>query len=367
VANDFLIWRGILSCAGIIIKMNARLKKIGICMTAMVVLLIAFTAYKWEVAHQNVALNVAAVKSKRSVSGGVGNAAPEATGLRSEFIGGAQKPRQNRFFSMPPPNVPLREIAGQLKSAADLGDSHASCRLATELARCQILPSRMQSLNSMRAKLSALSVESEEYSNLSNALARLTEKRQSDQIVCAGFENTYGLESWRYLFNAAIGGHVPSMAQFASMPPFNPANNFVGNMDAWVAYKLYANTFLITAANAGDKGAVWNLAEAYAGNSLFLNGGFGLNKIIDVDPYMAAVYAYASLSIPGEQSEMNGKNRLLKQLQKLLSQEQMTNAKANGDSLAATWDLKNSASQNARLDRSLPAAITRSFDKMCDE
>lgn len=223
--------------------------------------------------------------------------------------------------------------------------------------RCKILPDRLDSLNRFKDRLNDETLSSEENSRQRKLYDRLSEKRHNDQKVCTGFVNSEQLEPWRYLFNAALAGHVPSMSQFATMPLISELNS-VRNLEVLAAYSQYASIFLVTAANAGDRSAVWSLAEAYAGDSLFLNGGFGFDRLIEPDPYMATVFSYASLRLPAEQSEINMQRRLLRKLEQKLSPQQMQSAKLTSDAMVARWGIKPPRA---------PDSISRGYDEFCDQ
>ena len=313
-----------------------RFRKVDVWALAVVVSVLAFVAYRWSAAEVSVAIDVAPVKSKPlpttpETSDSQRSEQPRSTNTASVARAAT---RQYNALSLPPRNVQLRDIVGALKRDADSGNYRAACRLAAELQRCKGLQGNSQSLDRLKAERDRSSPESAEYSRLNTTISQQTEKHTRDDIVCDGFENPESLEAWRYVLKAAEGGHVPSMAQFAITPQFN-LFDFPANTEAWTAYKQYASSFLFTAANAGDKGAVMVLASGYAGDPDIP----GL-KLVDVDPFLAAVYTYTSFAFAGERSEINFKNRLLKRLQKVLKPEQLLAAKAQSDSLVAKWPSK---------------------------
>jgi hypothetical protein len=121
---------------------------------------------------------------------------------------------------------------------------------------------------------------------------------------------------------------------------------------------------LLAAANAGDKAAVIHLAEAYAGNSLLPTGDIGGVKFVEVNPFMATVYANAAFSFGGEQSEINARTRLLEQAQKTLTPEQISAAKTQADQIVASW--RHASVTNGQRASPDAKAEPRSFDEMCE-
>jgi hypothetical protein len=335
-------------------------RKIALTLVLAVAILVALGVVKWRQATVAVAEMVSSAEASRA-----GQKSEHETVATPRYAASNSSGRLalSSEIRLPPPNTPLREIINQLKQRGEQGDPYASCRLATELMRCEVLPPRLQSLERMQAKLNGLVVGSEEHLQLSWDVSRFTKKRNIDQHVCANFENTAKLESWRYLFLAALGGHVPSMAQFAALPPFNPATGNL-SLEGLAAYNRYATSFLMAAADAGDRGAVLDLADAYAGNSLFLNGQLGMNSLISVDPFLAAVYAHAY--IPAAQSEQNMKNKLIEQLSKQVSPERMQSAVFQAQALQAAWSKDIQEKSQIQTEQRSSTEI-RSFDKICDQ
>lgn len=323
----------------------------------MAVAVICFL-YRLNVAKTNIAVDAQAAalfnNSNSERRGGVSQQQ-----FRLEKLSNAgNAPRAFANSVLPAPNIPLTSIIDDLLKRSDAGDFRASCRLAAELTRCSLLQQQIQSVKKIQSKLLGAAVDEIEHDRLKRALDHMTIKKDASETVCNGFENTQNLEPWRYLFRAALGGHVPSMAEFVMVPPWSPTD-FVGNLDAWAAYHEYGNMFLTSAANLGDKGAVWYLAELYAGNKMF---PFESYKIVDTDPFLAAKYAYASFAHPGEKSEVNTRNRLLSQLQSKLSMADMLAAKQQGEALASSWP--SSTFDYSKRDRKSTAG--RAADEICE-
>ena len=67
---------------------------------------------------------------------------------------------------------------------------------------------------------------------------------------------------WRPLYEAAIHGHVPSMARFADGTLFNLGKTYAEwDLEAMALYRQHGYDFLVRAANAGDAGALRKLAR----------------------------------------------------------------------------------------------------------
>jgi hypothetical protein len=247
--------------------------------------------------------------------------------------------RQPKTFSgsLPPPNVPLTEIVGLLKAESDAGNYRASCRLGAELLRCDLYPLQLKEIAKLQKNLGSQEIGSEKYFNISKKIDSMQKYVSFDSPVCSGFTNPDKLEAWRFEFIAGLQGHIASKAQFAAAPPMNPIE-FYKNLDAWAAYKEYAPTFLLTAANAGNNRAAWTLARAYAGEtSLPGLGNLGGVELAKPDPYQAAVYAYSLITPESELSAQRSAARLIKEIEQKLTPEKIAAAKSDSAALRSTW------------------------------
>lgn len=251
----------------------------------------------------------------------------------------------------------------ELQADAAQGNYRAACRLATEFMRCKILEYQPARLNKLEEQLKGMDPGAKDYQGLAASLENARAKFARDREVCAGFDVSQTKDAWRYLFQAAMDGHVPSKAMFATSPPWNPFD-FIANVDAWYAYKHHAPRFLLEAANAGHKGALGALARAYAGEDEFMGGvPLGGIRLVEPDAYLAAVYAHAAIRTVQGQSEGNAIRRLLERVSARLTPAQAAAAKVQAESLVASWPAD---AHDYWTRRDPEASKKRSYDEICE-
>lgn len=245
---------------------------------------------------------------------------PMATAARTEF------------GPLPPVDSPVRDIYPGLVRRAHAGDFRASCRLSHELFRCAFLSSYIGHSAGLLERLAKKDDER------SREVERKTKAKMArEEGVCAGFSSSEALPAWQYLFEAAMAGHIPSMARFAIVPPLHPLD--IGSAPlAWQVYRHYAPGFLREAADAGESSAVFTMVDTSMGEPTFASHFIRI-ELVPVDFAVAAKYAHASRTFygMGPKSLYNG---IFKRLSERLSPEEMDLAERQGRELAATWDPK---------------------------
>jgi hypothetical protein len=265
-------------------------------------------------------------------------------------------------YSLPPPNVPLSQLFPLLQQEADAGNPKAACRLGTEVLRCKYSAERDNGRNSTAEALSAAKPGTPEFQEYKSKLASIDAGIERDKAVCAGFKMPENLRPTDYLLKAAQAGHVPSQALYAAIPPSMP-DEFFSNIDAWATYKENAPTYLASAARAGHRASIDQLADEHMGNSFFSVLRLGISRA-SPDQMLAAEYAYlAVMAVPSGEAPSK---RLLGRIAKLeaaMQPEQLSLAKSRA---AATF---NSWSVNGEPPRAwdMPKAPDRDLDFVCEK
>jgi hypothetical protein len=183
---------------------------------------------------------------------------------------------------LPPPDTPLSAALPLLRAAAASGNDAASCRLAIELHNC----AGSESLRSRIAELDRLPAKA--------ATAVLIAKQRADMVATLKACDAVppgDLVPWKLMLDAALRGHVPSMARFGG-GVLSRSSSGEWDLDAIGAYRDHAYDFLRRAAEAGDVEAIQDV-------------GFGLmtysvgTRAIPFDPvrglaYLKALSAHAA-------------------------------------------------------------------------
>jgi len=217
--------------------------------------------------------------------------------------------------SLPPVDTPLKEVVDELEARAARGDNEAACRLSMDLAKCRMLPEARD----LAARELATAARAEPGSIEEGYAARRVSQLQltvaSGEALCAGLDSKRSAQAWRYLLQAANGGHVDSMLRFAIQPPLSESS-FALDIEGWAAYRDHAIPLLERAASLGSSLAVYHLYRGYSGMSM--PAGIEAAR---VDPVRA--YAYLVLlhrgAAPKEQARIAVR---LDQLRAALTPEQ---------------------------------------------
>ena len=240
--------------------------------------------------------------------------------------------------SLPVDDLPLSQTVVELKNSAEKGNYLAGCRLAFELTMCKIFELEKSKLSNLRATLGYTAPSSAQAVVLRSEIKTAEQYLESEKLRCGGFSNDENFEPWRYLYQAALAGHLPSKSMFVVSPPVDP-NEMYTSGEFLNAYKGSAGTFLIDAANAGMRSSVDAIGWAYLGPDFkgMFKPGSGLN-LLPRDIPKAAVYMYASYAFPiSEESERRVYDSLKSKLEALLTPSQMAVAKAQANALVASW------------------------------
>ncbi len=342
-----------------------KLKKVFLAVIFFAFLIAVFFFFAWEKAKDRVANDVVAVNSsilssqpRKTADTFDGSAMSSKVSINSTV-------KQKAFAgTLPPPNLPLTKIVDLLKKESEAGNYRASCRLGAEIFRCELHLLAIKETAKLQQSLTSLEAGSEKYLSTVEKIGYQQERIASDAPVCDGFANPDNLEAWRFEFIAGLQGHIASKAQFVVSPPMNPIE-FYKNLDGWAAYREYAPKFLLDAANAGNNRARWSLARAYSGEASIPGlGNMGGVELAKPDPYKAAIYAHTLATPESEPSAQRGAARLIKEIERQLTPDQIVAAKAESAALRATWPPPAAVQRD-----SLAAAAQerRSLDKICDE
>lgn len=245
----------------------------------------------------------------------------------------------NAVVQLPPKDTPLVDIYPSLRKASDEGDFMASCRIAAELTRCQLmLPLTLQKLERAMEKLEKMPVDSIERGRLEKYVADKKADSSRDTRVCADFHGGDEDKAWKFHLRAALQGHRPSMASFASVPTWDPLD-LNANLDAWVAWRKYAGTFLEASAAFGDRTSIRTLATEYSDQSVLGPSGLPGLRRVSQNRERGLMYALVGLALDEARGDVTEQYRSgVSALSAEVTPEQRTRAKESADALVATWD-----------------------------
>lgn len=246
-----------------------------------------------------------------------------------------------RYFetSLPQDGLPLSSTLEALKGAADQGNYWAACRLAADVYECSTHNFLKSQLDFVKSVLVDTGTPPESLGEVRREIKLLEKELPKSAALCEGYSPT-DVEPWKYLLQAALAGHVPSKAAFVLKPPVNITNLF-SNVEFADAYKGNAPVLLLEAAAAGNLDAVEGAAWGYLGanGSSVFKPGFGM-KLLPTDFFRAAVYYYASSGLDvTEPSHFNRREDLRKRIEETTTIDQRIRAKADADSMTASWTL----------------------------
>jgi hypothetical protein len=195
---------------------------------------------------------------------------------------------------LPPQNTKVKEVIAQLKEDADRGVPQAACRLGEELMRCWRVKQQSAIRDQIISRVAPADTASANATT--NQAADIASSIQKDKDLCEGVSTAEGDDAWRYLLRAALGGSAAAQAQFAINPPLS-AEDAVGSLDGWTAYRQYSPQFLRGSIAAGNVRAMY-LAYFSAATGI----GPGGQAVGGQDPYQALVYAQALLPLVDSQT-----------------------------------------------------------------
>jgi hypothetical protein len=206
----------------------------------------------------------------------------------------AQASFPNATGLLPPQNTKVKEVIAQLREDADRGVPQAACRLGEELMRCW----RVKQQSAIRDQILSrvTSADTASANATTNQAADIASSIQKDKDLCEGVSTAEADDAWRYLLRAALGGSAAAQAQFAINPPLS-AEDPVGSLDGWGAYRQYSPQFLRSSIQAGNVRAMY-LAYFSAATGI----GPGGQAVGGQDPYQALVYAQALLPLVDSQT-----------------------------------------------------------------
>lgn len=229
-----------------------------------------------------------------------------------------------------PEKAPLATIVQQLKTESDRGNILASCRLATELMRCDYLKQLPAAQERIRSRLVNAQKDADETARSTKALDRYSQMEKRDSAICNGFSNDQKLVSADYLFRAALAGHEPSMELYALTPP--DIRNIITNPEALFTYRQYSNSMTFDLAARGNARAASALSRQYRGESFW--NSLHLPSTLPIDYQEAAVWAYAtSLS----DHNLGNLELSLKEPRKHLNLEQLKQAEDRAKVIAVSF------------------------------
>ncbi|MBX9900989.1 MAG: hypothetical protein K2Y28_09425 [Burkholderiaceae bacterium] len=321
------------------------MRKIIVCFISLIILAFCILAVRWHIAGERLNAVIQSSANPQQQYRPAARVVPSSNEpIQIPEVAPAKLPD---LSSLPPRNLKLVNVVGELKRLADEGNYYASCRLGFELGRCQFLDEGRKNLSKLKVQLEKLPEGSAEWHEVKKVVENVAGTQNRNEALCEGFKNEEHLEAWQYIFRAALAGHTQSQVVFAISPLWDP-EDLNDNLDALRAFLTYRLEFLESAANKGDERALLNIIRENSGESLLprLNiSNFGGKP----DFEKAAFYAYAYLQISRSNPQAtNFGNRSLRKASQVLTSQQLATAKSRAEKLAATWSARkvNSAVPN---------------------
>jgi hypothetical protein len=209
--------------------------------------------------------------------------------------------------ALPPLGQPLTErVVFDLKSLAGGGNARAACVLAAKISGCTFWPEMgRKELRQREERLAALKLQGgsdEERTRLEGQIARTRPMLLEIADRCSGYNASPDIKAWKYMLQSALQGLEPAMAQFHSLPMFDPSE--IGDsVDAFAAYKTYAGPFIESLAQRGNEYAMFSAQVGYGGPGAFGIDDVWLN-VLPKNPGRALAYAYVSRDLLRKRSEL---------------------------------------------------------------
>ena len=303
---------------------------IGICMIALVVGW--FSMEKRQAPRPRTAPSEATVAAPQSVpvppASHVDPQLPQrpdvaAPSPASTFDDAARKAVAAAYPVRPPRHLAPLGSYKRLIERSRADDLSATCRLGAGLGWCSDygLSQTQTVIDKWRTTLANAAPGSAEAANAAGNM-QSSEKHLTWQLAqCDGWPRTSDPPAWKYLFDAASSGHVPSMLRFAAHPPLDPSAD--RDAEGFSVYRQHAGEFLERAARSGNRQAISLLAAAYSGLPI----GILKQPVLPVNlqPAMRYLIVTDELNIPGVDTRYMMGGTLLK-VEKQLTKEQIESA-----------------------------------------
>ncbi len=255
--------------------------------------------------------------------------APSATALRAQ---------------LPPRDQPLLKTAPQLHALANAGNYFASCRLAVETLFCiEFRRGSTRKIEKLRDTLERLPEGDPSRPTLIASVAEAEIEAAQQSSHCDGFDAKAFEKPWRLLLQASLQGHLASTDFF--LIPYWIASDIdspisaIDAMDALAAYRLYAPSLLVHAAERGWPTATRMLAYEHSGRGLFSNIPL-LSQFSLAEPDPVRAYAFAHAHTQAERMRdvrARGMERALGEWASSMPEDDLSRARELGDSLLRSW------------------------------
>jgi hypothetical protein len=267
-------------------------------------------------------------------------AAPTLSEGKSQSgMGNAERSVQRSISldSLPPEEVPLREAIRDLERRAAQGDAQASCRLAAEYNYCE---AAKVNLGKFERQLSDIEKAKNVLSRENVAFIALDADAVTRQVEhCAGVAIPSHAQRFKYLRDAALRGHLPSLVEYS-------LGRFSGRLTILDELKVYRNEAVPLAeraARAGSARALLALAAAYSppGYEAVISGMF--REIVEPDPVEALTLYYHLRNSLESDPSMDARrmreeaDKAIAQLLKEVSSEKAISAAEEARRRRAAW------------------------------
>jgi hypothetical protein len=176
--------------------------------------------------------------------------------------------------ALPPIGAPLKDTLPILKELARSGNPVAGCRLAAQLSRCFDIVSAESSVgrhtNQAAMAPPGSDMQKIEANNVRSAENWLRELHATcDPLPKEDINN-----AWRFSLNAALTGHLQSIAQFTTSPPLD--TTYPNRQpEGWEQYRLYAPYLMDLGSAAGERRVIEWQTRLLTGEWPH-NGGYNL-------------------------------------------------------------------------------------------
>jgi hypothetical protein len=264
---------------------------------------------------------------------------------------------RSQFPEALPEGNAFRDIQNALKVRADKGDISAACQFAREAEFCSGVQWQVRDLELAMAKTAGKNTGD---SAGKSYLATVSELAREKAKYCENARLPTSSERMKYWYQAAVGGHLPSMVYYASGRAFRQGE-ILDNLDNLRIYKANALPMMNKAVQAGSVQAAISLAKGYSSLPTYRARSGMIGELIPQkdDRKALAYFLLAKHMLQGE-SKPDATSSLLEadtavgRLTEFLDPASIADAERDFQTMASAWN--GSADADAGLDGDVNAS-----------